>query len=87
MGAKLFIDILMPQCFELTSRIISPQVMCYLMNWSDCFTSHQYMSVYWVQLGCALRQVYPSLKLTKESWAMEVTSNDIETVDGVEVNF
>jgi hypothetical protein len=74
----------MLQCFELTSGIIE---MCYLMNWGDRFTSHQYVSVYWAQLGCALRQVYPSLELTKKTWAMEATSNDIETINGMEVNF
>jgi hypothetical protein len=61
--------------------------MCYLMNWGDRFTSHQYMSVYWAQLRCALRQVYPSLELTKKTQALEATSNDIETINGMEVNF
>ena len=54
--------LLIYRCFNVLNRqaeLSGPQVMSYLMNWGDNFTSHQYVPVYWGQLANALRQAYP----------------------------
>ena len=41
--------LLIYRCFNVLNRqleLSAPQVMSYLMNWGDRFTSHQYVSVY-----------------------------------------
>ena len=51
-------------CFNVLNRqaeLSGPQVMSYLMNWGNNFTSHQYVSVYWGQLANTLRRAYPSM--------------------------
>ena len=56
--------LLIYRCFNVLNRqaeLSGPQVMSYLMNWGDKFTSHQYISVYWFQLANALKEVYPDL--------------------------
>jgi hypothetical protein len=56
--------LLIYRCFNVLNReaeLSGPQVMSYLMDWGDRFTSHQYVSVYWCQLARALRLIFPSL--------------------------
>ena len=56
--------LLIYRCFNVLNRqaeLSGPQVMSYLMDWGDRFTSHQYVSVYWNQLASAIKQVYPNL--------------------------
>lgn len=56
--------LLIYRCFNVLNRqaeLSGPQVMSYLMNWGDTFTSHQYVAVYWGQLASALRRMYPSM--------------------------
>lgn len=56
--------LLIYRCFNILNRqaeLSGPQVMSYLMNWGDSFTSHQYVPVYWGQLASALKRAYPSM--------------------------
>ena len=58
--------LLIYRCFNVLNRqseLSAPQVMSYLMNWGDRFTSHQYVSVYWGQLASALKRVFPFLEV------------------------
>ena len=53
--------LLIYRCFNTLNQqaeLSGPQVMSYLMNWGDTFTSHQYISVYWSQLSHVLKQTY-----------------------------
>jgi hypothetical protein len=54
--------LLIYRCFNVLNRqaeLSGPQVMSYLMNWGDRFTSHQYVSVYWGQLANLLKRTFP----------------------------
>ena len=53
--------LLIYRCFNVLNRqseLSGPQVMSYLMNWGDTFTSHQYVSIFWSQLSHALKETY-----------------------------
>ena len=53
--------LLIYRCFNTLNRqaeLSGPQVMSYLMNWGDTFTSHQYVSVYWSQLSHTLKETF-----------------------------
>lgn len=64
-----------------------PLVMTYLMNWGDCFLSHQYISVYWCQLANALKQVYPHLQETGRGTMDDLIDDDIVCDSEMEVNY
>jgi len=69
--------LLIYRCFNVLNRqaeLSGPQVMSYLMNWSDRFTSHQYISVYWSQLANSLKQYY--LGIEDENDTMVETKHD-----------
>lgn len=73
--------LLIYRCFNVLNRqaeLSGPQVMSYLMNWGDHFTSHQYVPVYWGQLAGALKQVYPSLGSEENLETIEPTHNVIQ---------
>jgi hypothetical protein len=60
--------LLIYRCFNVLNRqaeLSAPQVMSYLMNWGDRFTSHQYVAVHWNQLANVLRRVFPTLQSDK----------------------
>jgi hypothetical protein len=69
-------------------ELSGPQVMCYLMNWGDCFISHHYIPVYWAQLGNTLKTIFPSLRHCRRAFtlkeAVETTSendrNDVSII-------
>ena len=84
--------LLVYRCFNVLNRqaeLSGPQVMSYLMSWGDCFSSHQYVSVYWGQVANALKRVYPSLDVERRLEAIRddnTDSNEERTTD-VEVSY
>ena len=57
------------RCFNILNRqaeLSGPQVISYLMNWNDRFSSHQYVSVYWGQVANALKNAYPSFTVGRD---------------------
>ena len=63
-----------------------PQVISYLMNWGDRFTSHQYVSIFWSQLSNALKEVFPFL-LTNQNISMEEEDSLRHMTDNESVSF
>lgn len=81
--------LLIYRCFNVLNReaeLSGPQVMSYLMNWKDRFTSHQYVSVYWCQVANALKRVFPSLGERRFRTDEEAENVD-ENLKGAEVSF
>lgn len=80
--------LLIYRCFNVLNKqaeLSGPQVMSYLMNWGDCFASHQYVPVYWGQVANALKRVYPYLDVEKR---MEVITDNIsQGSNDIEVSF
>ena len=57
--------LLIYRCFNVLNRqaeLSGPQVMSYLMDWGDRFTSHQYVSVYWNQLANTIKRSFPEFQ-------------------------
>jgi hypothetical protein len=70
--------LLIYRCFNVLNRqaeLSGPQVISYLMNWGDHFTSHQFVSVYWGQVANTLKRAYPSLQIgvSDESYTTDNT--------------
>lgn len=68
------------RCFNTLNRqaeLSGPQVMSYLMNWGDRFTSHRYVPVYWSQLANMLQSVFPSLSNHRSSIEEEITNESM----------
>jgi hypothetical protein len=81
--------LLIYRCFNVLNReneLSGPQVMSYLMNWGDHFTSHQYIPVYWCQLANVLKKVYPSLRQTEEIGKDNARANEDERRTMIEVS-
>ena len=84
--------LLVYRCFNVLNKqaeLSGLQVMLYLTSWGDCFSSHQYVSVYWGQVANALKRVYPSLDVERRLEAMRddnIESNEERTTD-VEVSY
>ena len=80
--------LLIYRCFNVLNKqaeLSGPQVMSYLMNWGDCFASHQYVPVYWGQVANALKRAYPYLDVEKR---MEVITDNIsQGSNDIEVSF
>ena len=49
--------------------------MSYLMNWNNCFTSHQYVSVHWGQLANVLKETYQFSEDRQETFIEEERCN------------
>jgi hypothetical protein len=82
--------LLIYRCFNVLNRqaeLSAPQVMSYLMNWGDKFTSHQYVSVYWGQLSNALKKVFPFLEHEEHSSLEEENENVQYSVNSDLVSF
>ena len=80
--------LLIYRCFNVLNKQVElsgPQVMSYLMNWGDCFASHQFVPVYWSQLANALKRVYPSLDVGRRMNAVTDEYNNQESSE-IEVN-
>ena len=63
-------QLLIYRCFNVLNQqaeLSAPQVISYLMNWGDHFTSHRYVAVFWSQLANALKDAYPNLQNLSES--------------------
>ena len=76
------------RCFNTLNRqaeLSGPQVISYLMNWGDHFTSHQYVSVFWSQMANALKKAFPSMDTkssssldgTVENQSLNISSNEV----------
>jgi hypothetical protein len=79
--------LLVYRCFNVLNRqaeLSGPQVVSYLMNWNDHFSSHQYVSVYWGQVANALKTIY-SFFDGGHTMSVEDTS-DSERLNEIEVN-
>ena len=82
--------LLIYRCFNVLNRqaeLSGPQVISYLMNWGDHFTSHQYVVVYWNQVANALEKVYPSLRNSNDRNGDERMDNDSPVLNDVQVCF
>ena len=70
------------QCFNVLkheAELSGPQIISYLMDWGDRFTSHQYVSVYWDQVASILKQVFPSLLAGEDS----TVDKDVDNVSSM----
>ena len=77
-------------CFNVLNQqaeLSGPQVMLYLMNWNDHFTSHQYVSVYWVQLVNVLKESYQFPDDRQEAFVEEDRCDVSEKFTSIEVWF
>ena len=82
--------LLIYQCFNVLNReaeLSGPQIISYLMDWGDHFTSHQYVSVYWDQVLSILKQVFPSLLAGEDSTVDKDVDNVSSTVSITEFCF
>jgi len=53
------------RCWNILNReneLSAPQVMMYLMDWGDNFTSHNYVPLYWTGVRGFLLRTYPELR-------------------------
>ena len=76
------------RCFNILNceaELSGPQIISYLMNWGNCFKSHQYVSVYWDQVASILKQVFPSLLAGEDSTVDEDIDNVSSTVSITEI--
>ena len=74
--------LLIYRCFNVLNRqaeLSGPQVISYLMNWGDHFTSHQYVPVYWNQVANVLGKVYPSLR-SRSDWEGNSRMKDVSPI-------
>ena len=78
--------LLIYRCFNVLNQqaeLSAPQVISYLMNWGNRFTSHRYVSVFWNQLANTLNAAYPNLQNFSDSRSGE---RSIEGMDSNEVS-
>ena len=77
-------------CFNILNwqaELSRPQVMSYLMDWNNHFTSHQYVSVYWGQLANALEETYQFSEDRQEAFVEEEKSDVVQNFSSIEVCF
>jgi hypothetical protein len=78
-------QLLIYRCFNILNQQVElsrPQVMSYLMNWNDHFTSHKYVTIYQGQLANTLRKSY---QFSQDSKRMSVYEDVSQSSNSVEV--
>jgi hypothetical protein len=77
------------RCFNTLNQqaeLSGPQVICYLMNWGDHFTSHQFISVFWSPMANALKKAFPSLERISSPHSDDTMNNEHSNIND-EVSF